>query len=127
MYWHRLKYLTAILLLLSIYRVSSVEQFYNDFTQGYAAKKGLTFEATIWPQESNNYAGRMSCNGCNPQQGDTACTIKLPITCIIHAKKLARPFYDYQTDFTSYDNPDRGFYEGWTGGIIALTDPIMGL
>ena len=69
----------------------------------------------------------MSCNGCDPQQGDTSCTIKLPVTCIIHAKKLSRPFYDYQTDFTSYDNPDKAFYEGWTGGIIALTDPIMGL
>lgn len=69
----------------------------------------------------------MSCNGCNPQLGDTACTQKLPVTCIIHAKALNRPFYSFYPSFTPYANPDQSFYEGWTGGIIAVTDPVRGL
>lgn len=69
----------------------------------------------------------MSCNGCDPQLGDTSCTVRLPVTCIIHPRVLARPFYNYYPDFTPYNNPDQSFYEGWTGGIIALTDPVRGL
>lgn len=69
----------------------------------------------------------MSCNGCNPQNGDTSCTEILPVTCIIHPKTLARPFYNYYSDYTPYSNPDAAFYEGWTGGIIAVTDPVRGL
>jgi len=105
----------------------SVEQFYSDYRQSIANKKGLTFEATIWPEEKNSWAGRMSCNGCDPQLGDTACTVKLPVLCIIHGKTLDRPYYNYYPDFTPYDNPDQSFYEGWTGGIIGVTDPVMGL
>lgn len=26
-----------------------VPQYYSDYRQGYAYKKGLTFQATIWP------------------------------------------------------------------------------
>lgn len=102
-------------------------QFFSDYRQGVVAKKGLTFQATVWPEERNSYVGRMSCNGCNPQEGDTSCTEILPITCIIHHKKLDRPFYKFYPTFTSLNNPDKSFYEGWTGGVIALTDPIRGL
>ena len=69
----------------------------------------------------------MSCNGCNPQYGDTACTTRLPVTCILFHKVLDRPFYGYYPDFTPYDNPDQSYYEGWTGGIIALSDPVRGV
>jgi hypothetical protein len=69
----------------------------------------------------------MSCVNCNPQQGDTDCTVSLPVTCILHPKKLDRPFYSFYPSFTPYSNPDQGYYEGWTGGIILLTDPIQGL
>ena len=27
-----------------------VEQYYSDYRQGVAAKKGLTFQATVWPE-----------------------------------------------------------------------------
>lgn len=40
---------------------------------------------------------------------------------------MNRPYYGYYPDFTPYDNPDQSYYEGWTGGIIALTDPIRGI
>ena len=69
----------------------------------------------------------MSCNGCNPQEGDTSCTTLLPVTCIIHHLKLDRPWYSFYPLFTPLNNPDNSFYEGWTGGIIALTDPVRGL
>lgn len=69
----------------------------------------------------------MSCNGCNPQNGDTLCTQKLPILCIVHARTLPRPYYKYYSDFTPYSNPDQSFYEGWTGGVISTTDPVRGL
>lgn len=51
-----------------------VSQFFSDYRQGIAYKKGLTFQATVWPSEQNSFVGRMSCNGCNPQLGDTSCT-----------------------------------------------------
>ena len=25
-----------------------------------------------------------------------------------------------------YENPDRGYYNGWTGGVLVLTPPIRG-
>ena len=40
---------------------------------------------------------------------------------------MNRPYYGYYPDFTPYDNPDQSYYEGWTGGIIVLTDPIRGI
>lgn len=104
-----------------------VSQYFSDYRQGIAYKRGLTFRATVWPSEQNSFVGRMSCNGCDPQYGDTACTQKLPITCIIHPRTLARPYYGFYPTFTPYANPDQSFYEGWTGGIIALTDPVRGL
>ena len=104
-----------------------VSQYFSDYRQGIAYKRGLTFQATVWPSELNSFVGRMSCNGCDPQYGDTACTTMLPVTCIIHPRVLARPYYGYYPDFTPYANPDQSFYEGWTGGIIAVTDPVRGL
>lgn len=78
----------------------------------------------------------MSCNGCDPNSGDTFCTAKLPLTCIVNYMKLDRPYYSFYPSSnlqntssltTSYSNADPSFYEGWTGGVIALTDPICGL
>lgn len=79
----------------------------------------------------------MSCNGCNPHEGDVACTVKLPVTCIVNYMKLDRPYYSFypttnlqnttSAGATPFANADQSFYEGWTGGVIALTDPIRGL
>jgi hypothetical protein len=116
-----------LLLTLLIGACLCVEHFYSDYRQNVVGKKGLTFKATVWPEEKNSFVGRMSCSGCNPQQGDTSCSVLLPILCIIHARTLDRPYYSFYPDFTPYDNPDQSFYEGWTGGILAVTDPIRGL
>ena len=119
------KALIALCLLLALGHCSY--QFFSDYRQAASYKKGLTFQATIWPEERNSWVGRMSCNGCNAQEGDTSCTEILPITCIIHHRKLDRPYYKFYRTYTSLNNPDASYYEGWTGGIIALTDPIRGL
>ena len=116
----------AVLLMLSVGALG-VDVYFSDNRQAAVYKKGLTFTTTVWPEEANSYVGRMSCNDCDPQEGDTPCTEKLPVLCIIHHKVLNRPYYNFYPDFSSYDNADQGYYEGWTGGIFALTDPVRGL
>lgn len=40
-----------VLLLCLLFAASlCVEQYYSDYRQGFAAKKGLTFQATVWPE-----------------------------------------------------------------------------
>lgn len=105
----------------------AVGGFYSDNREDIPIKKGLTLSATVFPEEDNSFVGRMSCDGCDANNGDTACTVKIPILCIVHPKVLDRPFYNFYPEFTPYDNPDESFYEGWTGGIFTVTDPIRGL
>ena len=69
----------------------------------------------------------MSCEGCDPKDGDTLCTVELPLLCILHHKKLDRPYYFYQPNLSSYHNKDGGFYHPWTGGVLVVTDRIRGL
>lgn len=82
---------------------------------------------TVFPEESNSFVGKMSCDGCNPNSGDTACTVSLPLLCIIGPKNFDRPFYSFYPEFTPYANADAGAYEGWTGGVFGLTDPFRGI
>jgi hypothetical protein len=117
----------VLLLCLLAVMASSIDIYFSDNQQSIPTKKGLTFQATIWPEEKNSWVGRMSCNGCDPQLGDTSCSEKLPVLCIVHPRTLDRPYYGYYPDFTPYDNPDQSFYEGWTGGVLAVTDPVRGL
>ena len=53
-------------------------------------------------------------NSCNPYQGDTSCRIVLPVLCI---KKSNLPLPA---------GVQNGFYQGWTGGTLAGTRPVMG-
>ena len=69
----------------------------------------------------------MACEGCNPKDGDTPCTVKLPLLCILHHKKLDRPYYFYEPDLTSYEKKDGAFFNSWTGGVLLVTDSIRGL
>jgi hypothetical protein len=63
----------------------------------------------------------MACQGCDPSEGDQPCTNELPILCIVSHKKITRPLYNYSPLIVPYENPDRGFYNGWTGGIFTVT------
>lgn len=69
--------LTCLLLAVAIYGTTSqnpVPQYYSDYRLSANYKQGLTFQATVWPTEQNSFVGRMSCNGCDPQNGDTSCS-----------------------------------------------------
>ena len=89
-------------------------------------KRGLTFQATVWPDYSNYWAGRFSCNNCNPFQGDQLCTRKLPILCINKHKSLDRPYHRISIEYTPFKYTDGGFYDGWTGGVFEVSAPVRG-
>jgi hypothetical protein len=68
--------------------ISNVDQFSLK-----PIKKGLTYQATVWPSYNSNWAGRFSCNNCNPFEGDQTCDKNLPLVCITSHKALQRPLY----------------------------------
>lgn len=89
-------------------------------------QRGLTFQATVWPDYRNNWAGRFSCNNCNPFEGDQPCDRKLPILCINQHKKLDRPYHQIAIEYTPFRMTDGGYYDGWTGGVFEVTSPVRG-
>jgi hypothetical protein len=102
-----------------IYNQQQYQTNSNIFQSPQSAKNGLTFQATIQPSSSNNWAGRYSCNNCNPTSGDTPCNTSLPLLCIHQAKTLTRPYYAIQNTYVSgVSNSDGGYYDGWTGGLL---------
>jgi YVTN family beta-propeller protein len=63
---------------------------------------------------------RVNCTSstmaCNPYTGDTSCSNSLPVLCV-SPQGLPRPPY----------TPDPSlFYDGWVGGSLALTAPVLG-
>jgi hypothetical protein len=105
----------TILPILIIFAVS-----YAQTPQNYSGpmKKGLTFQATVLPSYKNNWAGRFSCNNCNPFEGDTNCNRSLPLLCLTNAKAVIRPYYNIVIQFTLFSVADGGYYDGWTGGLF---------
>lgn len=89
-------------------------------------KRGFTMQATKWPCYENSWAGRFSCNNCNPFEGDQLCNKSLPLVCITHAKKLHRPFYEVAVEYTPFAITDGGYYDGWTGGVLQVSVPVRG-
>jgi hypothetical protein len=118
----------AALLLLSIANAQSTTSLNTAAipTSVQPISKGLTFQATVWPAYENNWAGRFSCNNCNPFEGDQPCTKALPILCISNAKTTSRPYYNIQTQYTPFAVLDGGYYDGWTGGVLTVTLPVRG-
>ena len=88
--------------------------------------KGLTFQATVFPTYENNWAGRFSCNNCNPFEGDQPCTKALPILCISHHKVAQRPHHTIAVEYTPFAITDGGHYDSWTGGVFTVTLPVRG-
>lgn len=68
-------------------------------------KRGLT-----WVQDPSDSCGqtRVTCNDCDPYKGDTSCSESRPLLCI-------------KKDGSSNCGPPSDFYDGWTGGTVALT------
>jgi hypothetical protein len=69
------------------------------------SKRGLT-----WVKTTSDNCGqtRVTCDYCDPYDGDTSCTESRPLLCI-------RP------DGLSNCGEPSSFYDGWTGGTVALT------
>ena len=88
--------------------------------------KGLTFQATVFPRYENNYAGRFSCNNCNPFEGDQPCVKTLPILCISNHMVAERPYHTIAVPFTPFAILDGGYYDSWTGGVFTVTLPVRG-
>ena len=88
--------------------------------------KGLTFQATYFPSYESNWAGRFSCNNCNPFVGDQPCTKALPLLCISHIKNITRPYHTIAVDRTPFAVLDGGYYDSWTGGVFTVTLPVRG-
>ena len=88
--------------------------------------KGLTFQATVFPRYENNWAGRFSCNDCNPFEGDQPCTKALPLLCISNHRVAVRPFHQIAVPYTPFAITDGGYYDGWTGGVFTVTLPVRG-
>ena len=53
-------------------------------------------------------------DSCNPYKGDTSCRVVLPVLCF-QGKGLPQP-----------PEIQAGQYQGWSGGVIAATQPVMG-
>jgi hypothetical protein len=89
-------------------------------------KKGLTMQATVWPSYESNWAGRFSCNNCNPFEGDIQCNRTLPLLCISSPRSIVRPYYNIAFKYSPFEQVDGGYYDGWTGGFLQVTLPVQG-
>lgn len=89
---------------------------------------GLTFALVTDDAKQPAEVVRLGCAGepratdrplkddhpCNPQQGDTSCRVVLPVLCI-QPGTAAKPAGATDTS-----------HAGWTGGMLAPTQPVMG-
>ena len=116
----RLGHLALLLVLLSTLASASI-----DGTAEIRLKKGMTWKATTWPSPSNDWAGQMYCDGCDPYNGDTLCSNCLPILCVNFYKTLPRPNYNYSAT-SGGSMPDKGFYNGWSGAVLTVTKAVRG-
>ena len=78
------------------------------------------------PSASLANLAHLSCHGeprqvdqphresCNPYKGDTSCRVVLPVLCF-QSKGLPQP-----------SEISAGAYQGWSGGVLGATQPVMG-
>ena len=57
---------------------------------------------------------RVGCSGCDPYDGDTACSVALPILCI------------YVSGAPDPDPSLSSYYNGWSEGHVAISTPVKG-
>jgi hypothetical protein len=81
------------------------------FPTAAQARNGMTWSKSS--HQTTYSTDKVDCAGCNPYTGDISCTTALPILC-----------------FKSDGSPNPGltidFYNGWKGGHIYLTPPVLG-
>ena len=79
------------------------------------AGKGMTWK--LYGHDSLLDIDKVGCANCDAYNGDTPCTKALPILCVSTCNFNRPP----------YDSVSPGpFYDGWSGGIFKLTEPVLG-
>ena len=58
--------LTVLILATIVYGQATLPKVHVEPVYQQPLNKGLTFQATVFPSYENNWAGRFSCNNCNP-------------------------------------------------------------
>ncbi len=84
-------------------------------------RSGMTWAKTL--HDAGNGIDRVGCADCDPYRGDTQCTEKRPALCV-KLDGSPRPNYDVPDDSGGVMAPE--FYEGWLGGQVAATVPVLG-
>jgi hypothetical protein len=95
----------------------------------YAEDTGMTWGVNRYNNDLN--ITRVHCYGqvgpnrgpCDPYQGDTSCSDKLPVLCV-KVDGSPRPPYAIPTCSSCAMNDE--YYNGWAEGIIGLTAPVQG-
>ena len=90
------------------------------------SNKGMTWKVREWPAPSNNNVGEVGCTGCDAYKGDTPCSEKRKILCLVGAKSYPRPWYNYGPKFSTNAIKDNAFYNGWSGGRYSATPLYQG-
>ncbi len=100
---------------------------YASFSAITPTKRGMTWSVISQPTSTNSWTAKVGCNGCNTSVGDQLCTSKLPVLCVINYKTIYRPLYTFPANSSAGAAiPDNGFYNGWSGGLLAATPPVPG-
>ena len=85
-----------------------------------SAQKGLTWGKLRHLNDLQiDFVG---CGGCDAYHGDTSCLEARPILCL---KVDHSPRPPYEITGSAHAMP-KEYYEGWAGGTIALTAPVIG-
>ena len=104
----------------------------NGLTFGLSQPSLAQGETGIEPRDISRVScyGRPEVNalvaggpGCNPYVGDTSCALSMPILCL-RPEGVPRPNYAVVESNGQFPDP---FYDGWTGGELQLTEPVLGL
>lgn len=104
----------------------------NGLTFGLMSHASVEFEEGSIPLDISRVGcyGRPEVNeliaggpGCNPYAGDTSCALSLPILCL-RPEQIPRPNYAVAESSGQFPDP---FYDGWAGGLLRLSDPVLGL
>ena len=119
-----MKTLFIVLILFKMFLVVELQFFRGNGKS--PENKGLTWKVKVWPTPSNNNVGEVGCSDCNVYKGDTPCSQKRKILCLVGAKKKPRPWYDYGPKISDGAIRDNGFYHGWSGGVYSATPPYQG-
>ena len=89
----------------------------------HEAKSGKGMAWSLINHDSTLNVDKVGCVGCDAYNGETACSKSLPILCV-GVGSFNRPPYNPTGCTTCALNS--AAYDGWTSGVLMLSDPIVG-